>query len=202
MIIRTISWFCLLTAGALAAGAAIGWQVNHTTSDFQKKHVRKIPLESIFTTSKQEGLLEPPDLEPFYRGTCILGASNIFLVRAGSIKQALEGTRRVLAGGGSATRVPSSSQIEFHPSAVWLVAYFGVTGSNPKAWLVVSVELHDKTIRVNFSEPVRQFRTEDTLSYTAWAPLGELRPGTYTLELFDVGKKEVVLMRRAEVVGP
>jgi hypothetical protein len=197
---RTFCSFCLITAVALVIGAAVGWQIGQTTSGFQKIHGRKIPLESIFTTSKQEGLLEAPDLEAFYMGSCILGASNIFLVRGNDIKEAMQATHQIFTGGGSASRVPAISRIRSHAKTVWLVGYFGVRGSTPKAWLVDSVELHDNKIRLNFSEPGAQ--TQDTLDYAAWAPLGELRLGTYTLEMFDVGKKEVVLMRRAEVVGP
>ena len=38
--------------------------------------------------------------------------------------------------------------------------------------------------------------TTDVVPYYAWVPLGQAQAGTYTLELFDADRKDVMLQRR------
>lgn len=124
------------------------------------------------------------------------GASNAFLVHGKDITGAIEATASVLLGGQSAERPGVNARGQMPPS-LWLVAYLGSSGSSPPEWTVRSVERRGNSFRVSYS--TRQAETDDGRHYFVWVPVGELKPGTYSLELFDVGRKEVMLLRRVVV---
>src|SRR5207249_2059004 len=87
---------------------------------------------------------------------------------------------------------------QFKPSGYWLVVYFGITGSEPPAWLVESAEQSGKTIRLNFKPAKRDVTTEDLHQYFVWVPVGQLDAGTYTLELVDTSVGQMTMMRRVQ----
>ncbi len=171
---------------------------------------REIPLAAIYTTSGQEGTKplnrsahRRPDgslefVEPYGAALNQIyvelnsGLSNVFLVRARDINEAV-----------SATACPtdvvhSEPEDQVRPSAIWLVAYFGTTGSPPGGWSVQSVVMKRKTIRVNFLE--RASKLKNLQPYFVWVPLDKLQPNsTYTLELFDVDRGDVTLSRRVRL---
>jgi hypothetical protein len=76
----------------------------------------------------------------------------------------------------------------------------GAAGSDPPAWLVDSVERKGDVVRLGYRK--REAKSKDRHPYLFWAPLGELEPGSYALELFDAEKKEVTFLRRVTVRAP
>ena len=55
------------------------------------------------------------------------------------------------------------------------------------------------TIRLTYE--VGQSENDDLHQYFAWAPLGDLEAGIYSLELIDASEAEVTLMRRVVVTN-
>jgi hypothetical protein len=174
----------------------------------------RVPLESVYSTSGQKELkhmtaafrhkedgdrdyIEPYgwNLEQINR-LSQLGCSNVFLVRGKDIAGAVKSTRWLYMGTGSGD-VPVFADEESKAAPLWAVAFFGVSGSNPPAWLVQSVERKGKTVRISYV--TRTAATHDQHRYFLWVPIGTLEAGTYTFELFDVEKKEVTLLRRCRV---
>ncbi len=163
---------------------------------------RNIPLKSIYSTNGQDGLqilksrLEEPygqDLQEMSRS--LQGASNVFLVRGKDIAAAVRATRLIFMSGRSAD-VPVQPEDGLMNDHVWLVAYFGIAGSGPPAWTIKSVDVKDKCIQVRYTKPQLEEGTTDIHQYFVWIPLQKLTEGTYTLELIDEGKEEVMLQRR------
>jgi hypothetical protein len=167
-----------------------------------------IPLASIFSTNGQEGLLslrngaaDPCEFDmAAIRREVGSGSSNIFLANAGDIVQAVNATREAFLGGRSA-EVPVLPELAGgpKPTSFWMVAFLGVTGSEPPAWVVRSAERKGKVIRLSVQRPAGGGETKDSHLYFVWVPLGKMEPGKYTLELFDAKKKEVTLKRRVAV---
>jgi hypothetical protein len=77
------------------------------------------------------------------------------------------------------------------------VAYLGVAGSEPLEWRVKSAEVQRHVVRLTYTK--EGARTHDLHPYFVWVPLGELKAGTYTLELFEQDLKKVTLSRRVTV---
>jgi hypothetical protein len=142
--------------------------------------------------------LEPygPDLARLvreHRG----GASSVFLVRGKDLTEAVRATWEIQTAGARAD-VPVTAGRQPSKAPHWLVIYFGVSGSSPPQWLVRSVEVRGKTIRVSYNRGKAE--TNDEHPYYLWVPLGQLAAGNYTLELFDADAWEVTLMRRCTAV--
>jgi hypothetical protein len=166
--------------------------------------VRKIPLESIYSTSGQQGMQyltrrldQPygPHLQEIYdKFKC--GASTLFLVRGKDIAAAARAARRVLAGYREVDR-PVATEAQAEVAPLWLVVYLGpASGSTPPRWWIEGVEVKGQVVRLTFSNPKPLWSTGALHQHFLWVPLGTLKAGTYTLELFDADKKEVVLSRR------
>jgi hypothetical protein len=81
----------------------------------------------------------------------------------------------------------------------WVVVYLGRAPSDPPVWLVKSVEQSGKTVRVTMTKPKREESTKDRHEYLFWVPVGKLKEGTWTLELYMAEKKQVTLLRRVDV---
>jgi hypothetical protein len=168
---------------------------------------RKIPLKALYSTNGQHGVLPLPrrleaaygwDLEQIREATSRLGASNVFLVRGKDVAEAIRGTRKVFTGARTADAL-SAPEAPRGAKECWAVAYFGNRFGWPPAWVVDPTEVAGKTIRIPFRKTKPLTGTGDFHPYFVWVPLGELKEGTYTLELFDTEKKETVLLRRVTV---
>lgn len=170
--------------------------------------VRKISLDSVYSTSGQQGLkhvgrrldeLGGPEVQTLgrdFRG----GASNLFLVRGNDIAAAVKATYWALNASQWADVVVDPED-KSKSQEVWMVVYFGTAHSTPTAWVVESVERNTKLYRVSFLMPEVKQMTCDLQQYFVWVPLGKLGPGTYTLELYDAGQKQLNMMRRVKVPG-
>jgi hypothetical protein len=170
-----------------------------------------IPLESVYSTSQQPGLKHVTHamkadgnrwvpLEPYghflqrIRSDFSSGLTNVFLVRGKDITQAVRATSMAMPGnsGGGYPVLPEDGS---EPTQLWLVAYLGRSSSGTDAEVPIqSVEREGKTIRLAYR--YHRNANQDMMPYIFWVPLGEMKKGTYTLELFDTDKKEVTLLRR------
>jgi hypothetical protein len=180
-----------------------------------KSASRTIPLSSVVTTGSQKGMKRATkvfqlddgkrDNKAYYnsigqieKGTRS-GASNVFLVDATTIQDAIWASTRIILGSDSA-RIPAPVNTS-NPvrGSHWLVSYLGTGPSIPTWWTVESISVSGKTIRVTYRESPPTGATRDAELYYCWAPLGQLAPGIYDLELFDAGRNIVSLMRKVEV---
>jgi hypothetical protein len=171
---------------------------------------RDIPLAEITSNRHQEGLKHigsgirfdgSKTVEEDYASAMnrLLGstggASNVLLVDAGSINDAVKASSRVLAGLRAADKPTAPILSHNH----WLVAYLGVSGSGPPKWVVDSVSVDGNTIRLTYRKIRNAGHTTDVAFYYYWVPIGALENGVYNLELYDSGLKSVTLMRRVEI---
>jgi hypothetical protein len=177
----------------------------------KKEKVEEVPLKSIYATTGQEEVQRINRNDGEY-GTAIneiishsrSGASNVFLVRGHDLPAAVKATLLVLAGSRPVdTPIGPGDLTGPHDrtkhDSIWMVAYLGTAGSSPPAWDIASVERRNKTVRLTYSKPDRFYSSRNLHVYLAWAPLGKLEPGDYSLELFDGRKREVTLLRRVTV---
>jgi hypothetical protein len=125
------------------------------------------------------------------------GASNAFFVRASDISEAIRGTFDVVVGGAAAEAPVRATEDAKRTAGLWLVAYLGLAGSSPPQWTVRSVEWRGTRLRLSYA--TGEARTRDMHPYFVWVPLGELKSGTYLLELFDAAENQATLIRRVKV---
>lgn len=163
-----------------------------------------IPLKSIYSTSRQEGLISVDqrtadqslreEVQRLHKRALGMGASNVFLARGNDIRSAASATQLAFS---SIEPVNEPVGQELKSDTLWLVAYLGVAGSNPPNWEIKSAEVDINRVRLVYTEEGSV--DADAYAYFIWVPLGKLDPGTYTLELFDENQREVVLSRRVKV---
>ncbi len=190
--------------------------MGHTSlGETSESSERIVPLSSVVTTGPQKGM-EPAnnvfrqedgkrDNKAYYNYIGKIeqnthsGASNAFLIDATTVQDAVRASTRILLGS-RAARTPAAVNT-VHPirGSHWLVAYLGTGPSDPTWWTVESIKVKDKTIRLAFRESPPTGATRDGLLYYYWAPLGTLNPGTYDIELFDLDRTTISLMRKVEV---
>jgi hypothetical protein len=193
------------TVGLVLAGLTAGLATGAAQEKGEVVKPQPIPLDSVYVTSEQKGLkrvavgqgnFDQPVLEDLARRSIKAGLSNVFLVRGAEIGDAVRATRLAFDSGlGASEPIPADrAQAD---KAVWLVAFFGVSGSSPPAWEVKGVERSGQRVRVSFAASPAD--SNDRHPYFAWVLLGAAEPGVYTLELFDVNVKEAVLSRRVAV---
>lgn len=166
-----------------------------------------IPLKSIYSTNGQEGLkmVRGGDTEGYHhhlnllRRECRSGASNVFLVRGDDFATAVKSTWQVFRCGCSAD-VPKGPSDDQGQRSLWLVAFLGIDGSSPPAWLLKGAVQKGNVIRLSVAQPERLAVSADLYHYFVWVPLGKLEASTYTLELFNAEQGEVTLVRRVRWV--
>jgi hypothetical protein len=171
----------------------------------------RIPLASIVATSQvvagKNNVHHNPDfvndaLRQIYGPEHFSGASNLFLVDAPTIEDAVRASALVLAGS-RAVDVPVPLNMPDPPRGNhWLVVFLGIRGSDPPNWLVDSMTINENVIRFSYHQQGYGAATKDLHAYHYWVPLGQLGSGIYKLELYDTDLKEVTLMRRVEVKAP
>jgi hypothetical protein len=171
-----------------------------------REEAKKILLGSIYSTSRQKGLklvdqgqgdqafrLQIRELQ---QQAVKMGASNVFLVRGDDIAAAVKATWKVFAGGYPATE-PVSFDQQHKSEKLWLVAYLGVAGSVPPAWLVHEAQVQNNALRLVFQRSMSE--TDDEHPYFVWVPIEPLKAQDYTVELFDKQRKEIILYRKVTV---
>lgn len=184
------------------------------TASFAGDDVREIPLSEIITTSPQKGLLNVEDVlnqEQDDRrrkaATADLrriksspnGASNVFLVEAGSICDAVSASAGILAGLRTADTPALTNSVNPSLGRHWLVAYLGTGPSTPTWWSVERVNAETNKLKLTYRKAPPSPVTSDEHSYLFWVPLEHLAPGTYQLELHDAERDGASLVRRVDV---
>jgi hypothetical protein len=129
----------------------------------------------------------------------IHGASNVFLVEADNVHEAVRASSSVILSAQS-VRIPVRIDAE-HAARdnYWLVAYIGAGPSEPTWWTIERVTAKGNTIRIAYRESPPAATTQDVHMYYYWIPIGRLESGVYKLELYDAARRLVTLMRRVEV---
>jgi hypothetical protein len=187
---------CLVSlAFVLAAGLVL-----------QGQEAGTVPLDKVHTTSGQKGVKRLSTamdgagkyVEPYGQALGeilrdLRGGPQVVLVAGDDIAAAVKACKGVLGA-----RDPKAEVTAERDNTVWAAVYFGTNGSSPPAWQVEAVTVKDKTIRVAYKKQAAF--TDDIHHYLAWIPLGKAQAGAYTLELFDVGKKQVTHKSQAKVV--
>jgi hypothetical protein len=194
-----------LVTVAYGIWAIAGYQPDTSQAESEKAkapaqvEVQQIPLSEIYATSDQKGLRGSPySARSWLHEFAGVGASNVFLVCGNDINGAVGATSLVIRGGRPAD-IPALPHDGTGANRYWLVAYLGVAGSDPPAWLVRSADVSGKTIRLRYHVPRRGASTSDCHPYFVWVPIGELQRGIYTLQLIDTDTNEAHLSRRVTV---
>jgi hypothetical protein len=198
--------FLLLALPILAVGVAATTQRSPGNDEDKKGATKKVPLDSIYSTSGQNGLkllapghgdgLIPNEMRELHRQGTRFGASNVFLARVDDYVGAVKATWEVFTHGQSAS-APVNEYSRPKSVQYWLVAYLGVAGSEPLEWRVKSAEVQRHVVRLTYTK--EGAKTNDVHPYFVWVPLGELKAGTYSLELFEQDLKQATLSRRVTV---
>jgi hypothetical protein len=127
------------------------------------------------------------------------GASNLFLVPAANIDDAINASREVLLGGAVVSPPGTVNNPKPLRGGIWLVAYLGVGHSSPPAYVIKAVSVNGPRIRIAYHVPRPTTATRDIHPYYCWVPLGKLSDGLYKLELYDTDLKEITLVRLVQV---
>jgi hypothetical protein len=163
---------------------------------------RKISPENIYANNGQKDVkklpdaVTPGDLQKVH-GEAKDRKPAVFLVAAKDIAAAVKASRGLAvqrAAGDPVPEVKTGAK-----GTLWVGAYLGSSGSSPPQFLIESVEVTTKTIRVAYQRANSKMVTADLREYLLWAPLGELKAGDLTLELYEVTSKKVTLKQSWKV---
>jgi len=170
---------------------------------FAADDARKIPLDSVYTTTRQkdtkDALAQLKDFPPPIFGEPIAGGRVIFLVNGKDFPAAVKASRQFLQRGADAKApAPNAETKAGEPN--WVGAHLGSTGSRPPAYRVRSVEVDGRKVRVTYETVKGGGSTLDLKAYLVWAPLGKLTPGEYTLELYDGAAEKVTATGKSKVI--
>ncbi len=172
---------------------------------------RSIPLSEIVTTSPQKGLRHIRDTrfetnnkwdpEVFLQQIHNVsnGGSNAFIVDATNLYDALWASLDVLTGPRRVDAPVPVNRSKPERGNFWLVAYLGSGPSNPSWWTISGVTVDKSKVVLSYQESKPSPATADVRHYYYWVPLGKLEPGPYEIQLLDVDKGVVTLMRRVDV---
>ena len=169
--------------------------------------VKDLPLETIYYTFQQNGVkvLRQRDvvekyhiiLKELFKSAAEMGASNVFLARCDDISEAVKVTWRAFCRS-EPVEVVFPRPKYTKSDRFWLVVYLGTTESHGK-WLLKSAQIKGNTVRLTYRIGREGVLLMDMHPYLAWVPLGTLEAGSYVLELFDEGEKQVTLLRRVTI---
>jgi hypothetical protein len=170
------------------------------------QETKEILLRSIITTSEQDGVQHIGNVLKADNGYLRQlrqdtkgGASNVFLVEAEGINDAVKASFDVFLGSLRAATPATVSTTKQKRPIHWLAVYLGPGPSTPVWWTVEGATVQGNTVRLTYRQSRPQPATEDVHRYYCWVPLGKLAPGAYSVELFDADEKAVTLMRRVKV---
>jgi hypothetical protein len=185
----------LLCLGILLVGIGSG---------FAAAQGKKIPLDSVYTTTRQkdtkDALAQLKDFPKPTFGKTIAGQRVLFLINGKDFPAAVKASRPFLQLEGDA-KAPGPKAETKAGEQNWVGGYLGSTGSQPPAYRVLSVEVKGRKVRVTYETVKSGGSTLDYHSYLVWAPLGKLTAGEYTLELYDAAAKKVTAVRKSKVIA-
>jgi hypothetical protein len=165
--------------------------------------VKKIPLDSVYTTTRQkdtkDALTQLKNLpQPIWEKP-IPSEPMIFLVNGKDFLAAVKASRLFLQPQGDA-KAPGPNAETKAGEQSWVGAHLGVKGSQPPAYRLLSVEIECRKVRITYGTIKSGGSTLDYYSYLVWAPLGKLPAGEYTLELCDAAAEKVTATRKSKVI--
>jgi len=204
-----------MTSGIALGMLAFAYAMADESRGERTKQERTIPLSEIVTTSPQKDLQSvkyvwekdktqtPEAFDNFMRQiqTASKGSSNIFLVDATNIHDAMSATFSMLVGLRSADTPAPVKTAQPKRGSHWLVAYLGSGPTNPTWWTIESVQVSEGKLVLSYRKSKPMPATDDVHPYYYWIALGKLSPGAYKVQLFDTDKGVVTLMRRVEVTS-
>jgi len=201
----------LLPYGCVAACLIVVNAVAVEANENEKK-ARTIPLSTIVTTSPQAGLQPIHEVfekkgnaqgaEEFLQKNCRSrnGSSNVFMVDADTILDALSASARILVGSRSADTSAQKDGPSVSSESHWIVVYFGIGPSDPTWWTLENVAVENRKVLVRYRHAKKgQPVTKDLHPYYFWIPIGKLDSGVYELSLVDAEKGEAILQRRVAI---
>lgn len=204
-------WLCL--AGTVALTACLTWDVGGRTSGApipSTRPEREVPLSAIYTTTHQDQLRPIPfregeaahrDLEVVKSCLKNCHLSTLFLVRGDDPGAAIRDARhRLTPDVERETRAERKAREA--STKYWLVLFLETGPSTPNQWTIRGVELFPNRVQVNYNASERtDSATTDLIYYLYWIPLGELKPGRYTVQLSDTSTGDTHLLRTEQVGG-
>jgi hypothetical protein len=174
-----------------------------------------VPLSSIVTTSPQKGMLHIGELLKQQTSDQIAksargyqsqisqtnkgGASNVFLVDAGSAQSAIAGSYSVFVGPWSANTPAYENKPDPSRGLHWLVAYLGWGDNYTATWKVEEVCWKGNAITLKYRRKPLPEDSDQDHQYFFWAPIAKLSPGSYEVKLEDADSDTTTLIRRVEV---
>jgi hypothetical protein len=162
-------------------------------------YFRVIPLSTVSSTFGPSKSHRVPDAPRRKIGNRLKTESDVFLVRGDDLSAALDATERRVLENAPADVVIAPKGNPAH-KGVWIAIYLGAAGSSPPRWRLDSIRMEGRLICVRFSD-AGGGHTDDIHAYWAWAPLGELSPGTYSVSLINTSTNET-LQQTIEVGEP
>jgi hypothetical protein len=198
----------LIVVGIAISFLASEFGIAEESREQNENQKRTIPLSEIITTGPQKELQSIDNVvgqAEAYNGFMMRfrnvgdGGSNVFLVDANKLRDALDASSNVLFGSRSADTPAPVDKRNPEQGSHWLIAYLGSAPSNPTWWTVESVSVEKGKVVLNYRKTKPRPATRDVRRYFYWIPLSKLDPGTYELKLIDADNKAVTLMRRVEV---
>ena len=151
-----------------------------------KPEARKIPLDSIYSTSQQKGLKHSDDA-PVLDGD-FAGAPAIHAFGWAKDLKSLKKDSLVPAATSTADKPQSLTKPADAETQLWAVITFGSNGSNPPQFILDSVTVTDKgAIEVAYHQVKGGISTRDLFPYIYWIPLGKTSDKP-TLRLVNAGK--------------
>ena len=148
---KTVGKTLLVVLLSIAAlGLACSDQSSPGKGEAKDAEVKKVPLDSIYSTNGQQGL-KPVDREQLgelYELAQRIGASNVFMARGDAIAAARDATWRVFRAPWHPVDEPVDSGRHVKSDEFWLVAYLGVGGKGG-GWLVKSAVVKGTEVRLS-----------------------------------------------------
>jgi hypothetical protein len=193
--------------------SAIGNAMAAEPHDEKKNEKRTIGLPDIVTTSPQKGLQHVRDawaktnnkqsadafLQQMQKVS--IGGSNVYLVDATNLQDALSASLSTLIAPRSADTPAPVNTTNPNRGSLWLFAYLGSGPSNPTWWIIEKVELEKGKVILRYRPSKPSPATADVHPYYYWIPIGRLEPGSYELQLVNQDENSIRLMRRVDVTG-
>jgi hypothetical protein len=172
---------------------------------------RVVPPSRILTTGPQKGMRHVRNVfqqadngqgaELFLRQLHDVSnnSSDVFLVDATDVMDALSASLSVLIGAHSADTPASGDAACARQGSYWLVAYLGTGPSSPTWWTVDHVVVGKNRVVLSYRKSKPAPATDDVQFYYYWVPLGRLDNSHYEIQLFDGERRATTLMRRVDV---
>jgi hypothetical protein len=166
---------------------------------------KEIPLKDVVATFNQPELSRYKDRMSDdwegLRAKMTSGVSNVIMVAGKDIHEAIHATRLAFTLASYNSDAPSQVDSNNPKSEYWICAYLGSDSSTPPRWNITRIDVVATVISIHYRRHEAKAGTDDLHRYFIWVPLGQLRPGNYTVQLCDSISGESVLRRLVRIKG-